>query len=107
MTYKMKQSFTALLTMLLVVLTATANTEAAPAGVPVQYVPAAIASPPHARAVNFTRLQNAIDLNHGNVTELYVKVVESEQAVLWIMSAMVRAGLCIYTAFIMYYMEYG
>lgn len=95
MTYKIGQSFAALSTMLLMVLAT--NIEAAPAGAPVPYVPAAIASPPHAGTVNFTRLQDATGLNYGNVTELYVKVVESEQAVLWIMSAMVSTFIvCIH-----------
>lgn len=88
----MDQYFTVLSAMLLVVLATI--TDAAPAGASVLYIPAAIASPPHAGTVNFTRLRNAISLDYGNTTELYVKVVESEQAVQWIMSAMVRAQLC-------------
>ena len=63
MTYKMEQSFMALSTTCMLLMVLTANTEAAPAGVSVSYIPAAIASPPHAGIVNFTRLQNLLYSN--------------------------------------------
>ena len=69
-----------------VIATLTSSCEGAPTGA----IPSVVVLPPHARAVTFTKLQNTVSLNRVNITEFYVKVVESEQAVSWLLIEMVR-----------------
>ena len=45
--------------------------------------------PPHAELIVHPRLRNIRSLDFSNITELYVKVLEVDQSMVWLLSAMV------------------